>query len=197
MVSQCFRVLSLWGAQPCLCEAGPSNWYTHMFLHHLCPRLSRASVCFCYCSIVNWPIAPNPPLAMASFILLEGGLGSSRWRVWRQRCRLAMGGYPSKEKPLPLGPSPLALGPPLPPNCQCIQLPALVQAQGTAPPPWLPFPIWKPKSPLQLGSCESLVNATGLVGRSGFWPPVAWRVGEDACAVPLFVICKQTAETSV
>lgn len=114
MVSQCFRVLSLWGAQPCLCEAGPSNWYTHMFLHHLCPRLSRASVCFCYCSIVNWPIAPNPPLAMASFILLEGGLGSSRWRVWRQRCRLAMGGYPSKEKPLPLGPSPLALGPPLP-----------------------------------------------------------------------------------
>lgn len=147
MVSQCFRVLSLWGARPCLCEAGPSNWYTHMFLHHLCPRLSRASICFCYCSIVNWPIVPNPPLSVASFILLEGGLGSSRWRVWWQRCRLAIGGYPSKEKPLPLGPSPLALGPPLPPNCQRIQLPAFVRAQGTAPPPWLPFPIWKPVTP--------------------------------------------------
>ena len=43
------------------------------------------------------------------------------------------------------------------------------------------------------------MNAAGLVGRSGFWPPAVWRVGEDedACAVPLFVICKQTAETSV
>lgn len=110
---------------------------------------------------------PQPPLSWGFFTLLEGWLGSGRWHVWwRQHRMRAIGEEPSEETAALRRPLTLGFWPPLPPESQRIQFPAFVPGGRTAPPPWLPFPLWKPKSLLQLGNWEFLVHAAGSVGRS-------------------------------
>lgn len=55
----------------------------------------------------------------------------------------------------PLAPQPLAFGPLFLPTARAFS--SLPLSRGwTAPPPWLPFSIWKPKSLLQLGTVSFL-----------------------------------------
>lgn len=111
-------------------------------------------------------ILPQPPLSWGFFTLLEGWLGSGRWHVvaaaphaghWRRPVR-GESGPASAPHPWLLAPS--ASREP------AHSVPCLCAGGRTAPPPWLPFPLWKPKSLLQLGNWEFLVHAAGSVGRS-------------------------------
>lgn len=74
-----------------------------MFPQHPCPWSSRASLCFCYCSVLGQPFPhpphPSPPLptffGFSHFSWREAG------RRWWQRCRMAIGRQWPQKAPRP------------------------------------------------------------------------------------------------
>lgn len=126
-----------------------------MCLHRLCPCPSRASLCSRYCSVRSWPI-PLPRTFFGFFRFSEGRLRSSRWHAWWRRCMLAWEDLRQRKSCPPSAPHPWLLAPSAS-QLPAHSIPCLCPGQDTAPPPWLPFPIWEPKSLLQLGNCEFLV----------------------------------------
>lgn len=156
-------VPGLWGpagcgrAWPCLCQARLPKWTagTHQCFSAISARVPLESLSVWGAAVFGIDPSPFHPFFLASLILLAERLGSGYWHVWWQCCMLDFGaGGEGSRRGQAAPPQPLTLGflPPLPPHRQRIQFPAFVQAQDTAaPPPWLRFRIWKPKSLLQLG----------------------------------------------
>ena len=138
----------LWG-QSCRCgEPGRAlsldPWCTQAF-PRLCPCPAPASLWFCRCGILNWPTVPT---ALPFFGFYHS------WKRTQNSVMAALqaghGRITVKGKAAPLGPLALVFGP----LCQRIQLPARFLFGGRVSLP-------------QLGNCELLVEAAGLLRRSG------------------------------
>lgn len=156
-------VLSLWGAWPRLGHAGSSNWTTgahKCFSSSLPMSLPSISLVLLlqYSELTRRAHRPSF-LGLLPFFLKEdtkqslvcvkAALQAGHRRVIvKGKAAPALGPYPWF---LALSASPLPAH-----STPCL------------------FPIWKPESLLQLGNCELLVKAIGLLRRSGWglWPAV-------------------------
>lgn len=138
------------------------------------------------CSGSTHPPRPSPlcPLSLASSFTFLGG---------RLEAASGTGGGSAAGWPLEdsgqKSPSPWLLAP-LPPDCPRVcplpLSPCLCPGQDRAPPPWLPFPVWKPESLVQLGNWEVLVQAPARwEGPEGNPAAGVWGVG----SLPVLCLC--------